>query len=375
MPARRVLFLADDRLAAYRIGRGSVAAEGEFCADPAGLEAFAAWLARRRGSVFTLLADVAEEGFQLEDIPHVAGRDRAALVARRLAQHFHGTPFTLAASLGRLKEGRRDERLLLMGLTRPRHFEPWLAALRATESALAGLHTLPQTVSALLATAAAAPLLLITLTRGGLRQTFCADGRLRFSRLTPLAAASPEETAAATAAEAARMHQYLAGQRLVEHGQPLTTRVLVHPADMPALRARCRDGADLRFEFLDLPREAARLGLRTPLADSHAEMLFCHLLVRRPPAGQFAPAAERHCHRLRQFRVGLKRLSGLILAAGCCSPPWKASTRCGCKRTSTASRSGRARTNGATTKSCKPCRRSRSAPTTCAPWSAATRTC
>jgi hypothetical protein len=316
MPARRVLFLDATHLTAYLVGGGTVHAEGEFSADPPGLEAFGEYLARWRGSVFMLLANVAEEGFQLEDIPHAAGKDRAALVARKLTQYFYGTPLTLAASQGRLKEGRRDERLLLMGLTRPQHFEPWLAVLRETESVLAGIYTLAQTFPALLAKDSPARLLLITLTHGGLRQTFFADGQLRFSRLTALATGSQEESAIATTIEATKMHQYLVGQRLIERGKPLTTRVLVHPINISAMRARCHDSAELRFEFLDLIQEAGRLGLRTPLADSRAEMLFCHLLAKRPPAVQFAPAAERQFHRLWQTRFVLKSLSGLILVGG-----------------------------------------------------------
>lgn len=316
MPQRRVLFLDAARLTAFQVGGGAVHAEGEFTADPPGLEAFGEYLERHRGSIFMLLADVAEEGFQLEDIPHVAGKDRAALIARKQAQYFYGTPFTLAISQGRLKEGRRDERLLLMGLTRPQLFEPWLAVLRATRNVLAGVYSLSQAVPALLAKDRPPHLLLITLTRGGLRQSFFADGQLRFSRLTALATGSQEESAIATTIEATKMHQYLVGQRLIERGKPLATRVLVHPANVSAMRARCHDTAELQYDFLDLQQETRRLGLRTPPADSRAEMLFCHLLVKQTPPAQFAPAAERQYYRLWQTRFGLKSASGLILVAG-----------------------------------------------------------
>lgn len=316
MPQRRVLFLDTARLTAYQVGGGAVHAEGEFTADPPGLEAFASYLAHHRGSVYMLLADVAEEGFQLEDIPHAAGKDRAALIARKLAQYFYGTPYIQALSQGRLKEGRRDERLLFMGLTRPQHFEPWLAALRATRSVLSGIYSLPQTVPGLQVKDMPPRVLFITLTRGGLRQSFFVDGQLRFSRLTALATGSQEESAIATTIEATKMHQYLVGQRLIERGKPLATRVLVHPANISAMRARCPDNAELQFDFLDLQQEAKRLGLHTPPADSRAEMLFCHLLVKQTPTGQFAPSAERQYYRLWQTRFGLKGVSGLILVGG-----------------------------------------------------------
>lgn len=316
MPQRRVLFLDATHLTACHPGGGKLVQEGRFAADAAGLEDFGAYLASHRNSLFMLLADVPEEAFQLEEIPHSSGKDRTALLQRKLGQHFYGTPFTLAFTQGRLKTGRRDERLLLMALTRPQHFEPWLNVLRKSNTILAGIYSLPQVVPQLLAADAPPQLLLITRTCGGLRQSYFTDRQMRFSRLTPLASASAEESAIAVALEADKMHQYLASQRLLAHDQALVTRVLVHPAGVAAMREHCRNSQELRFEFVDLLQEAQRLGWNAFCADSCAELLFCHLLARKPPAGQFAPAAERQRYRLWQTRFGLKSAAAVVLAAG-----------------------------------------------------------
>ena len=66
-------------LTAHHWHAGHVRAEGEFTPEPVGLEALAAYLKEHRGSIFYLLADTAEEGFQLEDLPYVQGGDRNAL--------------------------------------------------------------------------------------------------------------------------------------------------------------------------------------------------------------------------------------------------------------------------------------------------------
>lgn len=316
MPQRRILFLDAARLTAYRSGGGMLEAEGSFAADAAGLEAFGAYLAQHRSSIFMLLADVVEEGFQLEDIPFTSGKDRQSILKRKLAQYFYGTPLAVALSHGRLKTGRRDERLLMMALTRPQHFEPWLDVLIDRQAILAGIYSLPQLARELVPANATAELLLITQTHAGLRQTFFVDRQLRFSRLTPLATGSAQESAAATSIEAAKMHQYLSSQRLIDRNKPLTTCVLVHPAQISAMRERCRDSAALHFEFIDLLEEAKRAGLHSPLADTHAEVLFCHLLMRKTPAVQFAPPADRRFYRLWQTRFALKGASAVIFAAG-----------------------------------------------------------
>jgi hypothetical protein len=316
MPQRRILFLDATRLTAYRISGTAVESEGIFAADPAGFESFTAYLAKHRSSIFMLLADVAEEGFQLEDIPSSSGRDRDAIIKRKLGQYFYGTRFSLALSEGRLKEGRRDERLLLMALTRQQQLDPWLEILRASHGTLAGIYSLPQLVAALLPANASGPVLQITQTLGGLRQTYFVDRQLRFSRMTSLATGSAEESAVAAALEASKMHQYLVSQRLVERNRPLPTRVLVHPAQVAAMRERCRDSANLHFEFVDLLQETKRLGLHNTLSDSCADMLFCHLLGRKTPGVQFAPPAERQFFRLWQTRFALKGASAVILAGG-----------------------------------------------------------
>lgn len=315
MPQRHVLFFDNARLTAYRVQGGAVLHEASFAGDEAGLAAFGDYLQQYRRSLFLILADVAEESFQTEDIPNSSGKDRQAILRRKLAQHFYGTPYALARSHGRLKTGRRDERLLLMALTQPQHFEPWLAVLRNNQAILAGIYSLPQTIHSLLPARPTGQLLLLTLTRAGLRQTFFDDGQLRFSRLTPLIHDSTDASGLAAASEAVKMHQYLASQRLIERDKPLTTRLLVHPAEAAAMRAHCHSNTSLRFEIVDLLEEARRAGLRSALGNSQADLLFCHLLVRNTPAEQFAQAEELGFYRLWQTRFGLKITGALALAS------------------------------------------------------------
>lgn len=316
MPTRRVLFLENDRLTAFRVAHGGVVREAGFAADPAGPGDFGRYLERQRGRPLLLLADLAEEGFESEDIPRVGGKDRESILRRRLSRHFFGTPYALALPQGRAPDGRRDERVLLMALTRPERLSPWLDALRGRQAPLAGVWSLPQLVAGLLPQRTPQRLLLLTRTGAGLRQTFFAAGQLRFSRLTPAVPADPAAAAQMVRNEAARMRQYLASQRLIGQNDPLAVRLLVHPDEMTALRAQCPNDPGLPFELVDLAEQARRAGLRTALADSRAEMLFCHLLARRRPPQQFAPDEERRPYRLRQARRALHASSILVLMGG-----------------------------------------------------------
>jgi hypothetical protein len=318
MSRHRALFLDASHVTCYALQGGQMREEAVFAGDAPGLQGFDEYLRKRRSSIFYLLADVAEEGYQIEEIPFLTGGDRKALLERRLGQYFYGTPLTATISLGRETTGRRDEKILFTALTRPQYFETWFAALRQAECQLAGLFSAPMVVNSLFKTLGKKEgrYLMLTLSKAGLRQSFFQDGQLRFSRLTPLATGSVDEYSVACAVEAARFYQYLVGQRQIERGKRLETLLLVHPAETATFRQKCRDTEELHFEYVDLVERTSKLGLKSPGRDSHADLLLLHLLLKKSPAHQFAPSPERKLYRLWQWRSGL-RLAGALIFVLC----------------------------------------------------------
>jgi hypothetical protein len=317
MPQRRLLHVDASGLTAYRWQAGRLRDEGRYLADDEGHAAFADYLSLHRRSLFYLLADLAEEGFQYETIPFVRGRDRAALLQRKLNQFYYGSPLTTAQSLGRESAGRRDERMLFAGLTRPQILDPWMAALRTAESQLAGVYSAPLLTPGLAKRlkVTAPRCMIVSVGRAGIRQTFLEDGKLRFSRLSPLASADAVETARACAAETFRLHQYLAGQRVLSASSPLPVLVLSDPAHRDAFDAVCTSSAELAYHALDLAALRRQRGLRYAGENGSGDSLYLSLLALQQPARQFAPPAERHLYRLWQARFALKSAGALAMAA------------------------------------------------------------
>jgi len=321
MPARRLLLLDAAGVTAYRWQLGSMLGEARFVPGEAGLTAFREYLVSHGSSLFHLLADVAEEGFQVEEVPYVRGRDRSQLIQRKLAQLYYGTPLTTAISLGRSSEGRRDERLLFSGLSSYAQFEPWLAAMREVEAQLVGVYAMPMVLADAVARQIAefSQALVVSITRAGVRQTFFDRGQLRFSRLSAIDTDGVADIANACASETDKISQYLIGQRLIARDVPLPTLVLAHPADFSAISNRCRAGERSNFRFLDLVALSRQHGLRAPPTSSRADELLGHTLVRRTPRNQFAPPEDRHFYRLGQVRFGLRAagvgIFGLCLLA------------------------------------------------------------
>jgi len=324
---RRLLYLDAQNLSVYRWQGRELHGEGDFTTDPAGTEAFSAYLARNPKNSFCLLADIADEGFQRDSLPPVSGSERAALLRRKLAQHFQGTQLITALSLGRETSGRRDEKILCAALTRPQIFESWLAGLRRHECQFSGLYSMP-----LLADRFAAAclgnfisdhpqFLLFIQTRAGLRQFYFENGRMQFARLSllaPQACASPEDLAGACAAESERMRQYLLGQRKVVRGVTLPVLLLIDSAAAAQLRNAGSKANDMHHEFIGISDLAGKVGIRKLPAESgsRGEVLFMPLLMRHPPRQQFASADERLFHRLWQTRLVLN-CAGLTILLAC----------------------------------------------------------
>jgi hypothetical protein len=319
MTERRLLHLDPSRLTVYRWRGGHLNDEGSFSVDEAGVAAFAAYAQAHSGSLFSLLADLPEEGFQADTIPYVQGADRRALIDRKLAQFFYGSPYAVAVSLGRERTGRRDERMLFLALTRLHAIGIVTASLRAAEAPLAGVYTASLAAWSLARALRlkADGLLLVTLGSAGIHQTYLEGGKLRFARLTPVAHPEPAELARLAMAESERISQYLTAQRVINRETPLPVLVVAHPDHHAAFSAVAGAASgDLSFEMLDLVQAARRCGLKNPVTDSSCDPLLLHLLARRPPAIQLAQAAERRFYRLWQMRAGVSG-AGLAVLFAC----------------------------------------------------------
>lgn len=317
MTARRLLYLDSHILSAYAWQGGTLVAEGSFSASPGDLARFSAYLQAYGRGAFQLLVNVGDEGHQLEVIPHLQGRDRRALIARKLGQVFFGTSLSTAISLGYEKTKRKNERLLLSALTNPARIEPWLDCLATAEVPLAGIYTLAQMGGQLLRRLHKLPerCLLLTMQDSSIRESYVVQGETLFSRRAPLADGSIAGIAATFAAEAAKLHQYLVGQRQIGRNDRLPTFVLAHPATVEAVQAACIGTGNLSYTVLDSHAAAARIGLRTAPQDSRSESLFLHLLAIAPPRQQFAGEDRRHHYRLLRIRQALLSTASVALLA------------------------------------------------------------
>ena len=318
MTTSRLLYLSAHQLTAYRWRSGVLANDGVFAASEDGLRAFADYLQRNASSTFAILANVSEEGFHVETIPFLRGADRRAMIERKLGQLYFNAALTTSLSLGYERNKRKDERVLLAALSNSEFFAPWLDAIAGRQIALSGVYSLPLLAPLLLRRLGidAEPCLLLSVQDQSVRQSYFEKGELHFSRLTPLQNSSISGIAQAFAAEALKLQQYLASQRLIGRQQSITAYLLAHRNTRQAIEQSCTDTATLRYCLVDIEECALRTGAREVPQNSHCEPIFLNLLVASPPRVQFADATLRHDYHLAQGRAALYGLGAATLL--CC---------------------------------------------------------
>ncbi|CAN5444789.1 hypothetical protein BH11PSE11_BH11PSE11_30760 [soil metagenome] len=316
--AKHLLYLTNTQLTAAIWDKGRLFDGRTFDNYPSGWSQFAEYVTGYRDVSAYLLTDLIEEDFQRENLPHVMGGSGQNMIQRRLANLYRDTPYREASHQGREKEGRKDDRMLFSALTNPELLKPWLNALEKEKVAVAGIFSvalLSPLVFKKLALGKDSTLL-VSHQSSGLRQSFFQDGYLRFSRLTPLTAWTPEAIADIAGTEMAKTRQFLASTRLVARGAPITTVILAHADTVKTLQPLCPDTADLTYRFVDLADVTKELGLKHLGAITLCDRLFLALLGSRRVLSHYATFEQIRFHTMWQVRIAFNILSILALAAG-----------------------------------------------------------
>lgn len=170
------------------------------------------------------LIDLVEEEYRQDTIPHVFGGDRQAVINRKKLRLFRETPYFYADIQEREQDGRKDDRVLFMGLTNPDLVQPWVKILLNNKIPLAGIYSVPQLTKLLIGhfPDPADHMLVVNLQSiSGLRQTFFLKKQLKVSRLVGLPRYGTEPYAPIIIDEVEIIRRYLNSMRLTDIEKPL----------------------------------------------------------------------------------------------------------------------------------------------------------
>ncbi|WP_269533642.1 hypothetical protein [Chitinimonas sp. BJYL2] len=316
---RFYLFVNDLGTTVWRAAGKSLAEYARCPADLDGMAAFETLVAQYPDAHWHLLFDLLEEDYRIETIPHANPRDRRLMVERRLQQLYRESGYRSYAFQGREAEGRRDHRVLFTALTNPTPLDRWVMPLMQAGARIAAIHSVALLTSRYAIGAKAIPhkaLIVSRQTGSGLRQTYIADGALRFSRLTTIDDDSLEALSDSLISEAARARQFLASLRALERNEAMQVVMLCSTEACAQLRARCPDSELIHYHFLDLVQVAHALGSVSDPGVAMAEPMWLRLIAKRAPPNQYATPAQRKPYLAWQIGRGLFVGGTLLLLGG-----------------------------------------------------------
>ncbi|MCK4710081.1 MAG: hypothetical protein KAU21_15790, partial [Gammaproteobacteria bacterium] len=187
---KRILYFTGYRMVAQEWEGRKLNSSVYFEPDEQGLDLFKAYLLSIKREPVRLLLDLIEEEFRQIVIPLLRGADRQGIIERNYSKFFRNSDYKHAISQGTVKKGRKEERLLLMGLTNQDLLKPWLAILDKTSTPLSGILSLPLVAEDLISGFKSKHKCVILVTQqvpSNLRQSVFLNGKLILSRLVPIA--------------------------------------------------------------------------------------------------------------------------------------------------------------------------------------------
>lgn len=314
MLRKQLFYLTSEHLTACQWRRGEWTDVATFEPGRAGMTAFAAYLELQGATPAFMLADVVEEDFQRQLVPHVGGRARKKLLERRLAQALRDTPYRKCIHQGREEEGRRDDRVLLTGLTNPALLASWVDAIEQQQTPLAGIYSASLLWAEMLESLELRyeHVLLVTEQPSGMRQSYFHESQLKFSRLVQANGHAGDPSL--IAAETARTQQFLTSVHLLKRGEALHAVVISPAQNIESLSAACTDSADLFYHFEPIDAAAEKIGMDQPPA--LADGLLLHWLGDEQPTSHYPLGEKGRYFRFWQTRIALYASSAVLAAAG-----------------------------------------------------------
>ena len=289
---------------------------GEFSASADGMAAFRAVMVKHAQLPVLLVVDTVDEDFRSEIMPHVQGRARDELLARKLKQVFRNARFTGAWRQARETTGRRDDRYLLAALTDIDWLIPWLSVLQHERIPLSGITPLAMACQHLLAKLRVQEphTLLAYRLHNSLRLSYYHNGLLRFSRL--ISSDAPSQLPGNAADEISKTQLYLTGQRILPREARLHVLLLDPSGQLDSAQVQLNADPAFSTRLIDLPSLARALRIPDDFLTATPEVAPLAAIAGEAVRLNLAPPELLLRHTEFCWRRGLNMAAGMVAAIG-----------------------------------------------------------
>ncbi|UCH46772.1 MAG: hypothetical protein JSU95_11735 [Betaproteobacteria bacterium] len=293
MAAKILACISTSNITVAQWRRGRLMDLRRFSDADKGRSEFKAYLSSLSKSTISIIVDSIDEDYRTETLPHTAGADRAQLISRKLRQLFRSTPYAAAGLQEQTRGNRRDDQYLFAALTRPELLGSWLRVITELSIPITGIYLLPVVALSVVdrLEIKRPNLLIVSNNESGLRQTFCKDGKLSVSRLTPPREDNTQSTTF-YAEEINSTRMYLDALTLTHVDDIVTVLILDHDGSLTDLRDAITEHRP-NMECLQLgPAELqSAVGISEADASSCPDALHLYLLATTRPTMNLAPSS------------------------------------------------------------------------------------
>jgi len=319
MSAKRIFYITANALSVFYWKQGYIESGPCFKTQENGLAAFVDYISQENETLTYCLADMIEEQFHQDTIPYVTGNDRRLLLARKSRQLFRHTPYHSAVVQGRESGGRRNCKILYMGITNPDTLSVWLTQAEQHKVPIVGVYSIAeiaQRLSLKLNIMSANSLVYTQQSISGFRQTFLNKGQVKVSRLSQTKKLDEKGYDTLVVAEVFRNQKYLQRLRLLENDAALNVYVFGDNQQLIRHNETFVDTGEIKYHFVDEQEVAEVIGLNTKIEYGQCEYLFIHLLCTSKPVIDYAEQKDLRYKKLYTARKSMLVASFLLLASG-----------------------------------------------------------
>jgi hypothetical protein len=287
--------------------------------DEQGLDLFNAYLRSFTNEPVRLMVDLIEEEFRQIKIPFLRGSDRQAILKRNYLKYFRNSKYRYAVSQGVEKTTRKEEKLLLIGLTNQLLLEPWLNIIDDTRTPLSGIISLPllsEDFVSHLETDNGVIILVSQQVPSNLRQSVFIDGKLILSRLVPIASFYQGDYATDVMRDIESTQRYLVSQRIVEGAEAVSIQILTNTRHVDKLTIKCAEEGLFDFQVHDVNRLLEKQKIEIPDQQDFSSGLFCYFASRKIAVNHYAQAKEKKYYKHHIASLILKVASLAFIVTG-----------------------------------------------------------
>lgn len=314
---KRVLYFTGYRMVAQEWSGRLLASSVYFEPDDQGLDLFTAYLRSFRNEPVRLLVDLIEEEFRQIRIPLLRGSDRKAILQRNYSKYFRNSAYKFAISQSIEKKERKEEKLLLIGLTNQYLLEPWLKIITETKTPLSGIISLPLLSEQFVRNIKSERKVLILVSQqvpSNLRQSVFVDGKLTLSRLVPIASFYQGEYATDVLRDIESTQRYLVSQRIIERSETMAVHILTNKRHFGKLKLRCAEETQYDFKIHEINQLLEQEKITVPDEQDFSSALYCYYASRKLASNHYAQPKERHYFQLHKVSLALNVVSIALVA-------------------------------------------------------------